>query len=162
MKLTDMKYTPASRGHNRFCGPGALSILLQVDTATAAAALRQWRRDHGWPRKAKAIRGTYDREMIDVLIMHGKNVYRHWDTNMTIAWMKDGNPAAPTVNQWMDHIGSDGVYLVSAGRHWFVIVKRGNRRYYCDNQIGEWVNARRDERVRRRARIQTAYRVVDA
>jgi hypothetical protein len=159
MNYQKLKYRPAAKGHNRYCGPGALSILLQIDTQEAALRLRKWRIENT-RQSSPSIKGTYDREMIDVLIEGGKAVYKRWGSAQNIEWAQDHHTlTGPTLNQWLSVKHSDGVYLVSAGHHWFVIAVRGNRRYYSDNNIGEWVNARTDKRVSRRARMQTAYKV---
>lgn len=158
MHPTKLKYRAAAKGHNRYCGPGALSIILGIDTAEAAARLRIWRRLAGQHRPT--IRGTGDGEMIDVIMDSGMSVYTAWGSRHNVDWMREtGTLHAPTLNQWMKGVTKDGLYLVAAGRHWFVIGVVGNRRYYCDNIIKEWVNARTHKQVSRRARMQTAYRI---
>jgi hypothetical protein len=133
----------AAKGHNRFCGPAALSIIAGIDTAEAAAVIRN-------VNKKRSVTGTYDWEIIKSLNLLGYNV-------ASAAKLNPLTPKAnPTLAGWLKSDGRDGktLYLVAAGNHWLVV--QGRR--YCCGKTSEIVSIR-DEKVKRRARVTAVYRI---
>lgn len=93
-------------GHNRYCGPGALSIIAHVDTAKAAQVLRE-------VSGKSAIRGTVDLHMRRALQRLG---YR---TSIVVV------PGKITLAGWLkaNPVSKRGtnVYLIAAGNHWVTV-----------------------------------------
>ena len=133
----------AAKGHNRFCGPAALSIIAGIDTAEAAAVLR-------FVTRKRAITGTHDWQVIKALNLLGYRVQSAARVNPLKP--KDN----PTLASWLksDERDGQGLYLIAAGNHWQVV--QGRR--YCCGLTKEIVSIR-DEKVKRRARVTAAYRV---
>lgn len=133
----------AAKGHNRFCGPAALSIIAGIDTAEAAAVLR-------FVTKKRSITGTHDWQVIKALNLLGYRVQSAARVNPLKP--KDN----PTLASWLksDERDGQGLYLVAAGHHWQVVQ---GRRYCCGLTKG--IVSIRDEQVKRRARVTAAYRV---
>ena len=133
----------AAKGHNRFCGPAALSIIAGIDTAEAAAVIRNVNRK-------RSVTGTYDWEIIKSLNLLGYNVASAAKLNPLKP--KDN----PTLAGWLKSDARDGrtLYLVAAGNHWLVV--QGRR--YCCGKTSEIVSIR-DEKVKRRARVTAVYRI---
>lgn len=133
----------AERGHNRFCGPAALSIIAGVDTAEAASVIRHvsGKRNvtgtsHGQLLRALALLGCRAVSAAKVDPLHPKN-------NPTLAaWLRSGER------------DGQSLYLVAAGGHWQVV--QGRR--YCCGLTGCVVSIR-DDRVKRRARIVGVWRI---
>ena len=133
----------AAKGHNRFCGPAALSIIAGIDTAEAAAVLR-------FVTKKRSITGTHDWQVIKALNLLG---YRVQSAARVDPFKPKNNP---TLASWLksDERDGQGLYLIAAGNHWQVV--QGRR--YCCGLTKEIVSIR-DEKVKRRARVTAAYRV---
>jgi hypothetical protein len=133
----------AAKGHNRYCGPAALSIITGIDTAEASAVIR-------FVNKKRSVQGTYDWEIIKSLNLLGYNV-------ASAAKLNPLTPKAnPTLAGWLKSDGRDGktLYLVAAGHHWMVV--QGRR--YCCGKTRDIVSIR-DEKVKRRARVTAVYRI---
>jgi hypothetical protein len=133
----------AAKGHNRYCGPAALSIITGIDTAEASAVIRH-------VNKKRSVQGTYDWEIITSLNLLGYHVSSAAKLNPLKP--KDN----PTLAGWLKSDGRDGktLYLVAAGSHWLVV--QGRR--YCCGKTSEIVSIR-DEKVKRRARVTAVYRI---
>jgi len=133
----------AAKGHNRFCGPAALSIIAGVDTAEASAVIR-------FVNKKRSVQGTHDWEIIKSLNLLGYNVASAAKLNPLKP--KDN----PTLAGWLKSDARDGktLYLVAAGHHWLVV--QGRR--YCCGKTSEIVSIR-DAKVKRRARVTAVYRI---
>ena len=124
------------------------SILLGVDTAEAA---KMFRDRFGY----RAVRGVYDREVRTLLEEEGG-----YKVTMTENYAFASSASRrPTLNMWLNSDLEDGMYFVLFARHFAVINVRGNRRYYNDNRVMEWVNARTDKGVKRRGRVLTVWKV---
>lgn len=155
MDHTKLCYRPAAKGHNRYCGPGALSILLGIDTQQAAWEIRSRRRNRAPVRGAGVI------EMLRVLDAYGM---KHTRMEYGTFWNCDDQNRMlrpMTLNQWLDQDLDNGIYLVVYACHYGIVSVRGNRRYYNDNRVKEWVNARtsKSRYVQRRGRIAAVYRI---
>jgi hypothetical protein len=107
-----MKIGPVIRpknGHNKYCGPGALSIITRIDTAQAAALLRKV---SGKP----SIKGAHDADMKTALREKG---YRA--TQLIVA-------GEPTLAQWLKRntvaMRGTKVFLITAGNHYVVVQGR--------------------------------------
>jgi hypothetical protein len=133
----------AAKGHNRFCGPAALSIIAGVDTAEAAAVIRHVSRKRN-------VMGTTNWEIIKSLNLLGFRVSSAAKVNPLTR--KDN----PTLASWLNSDERDGtsLYLVSAGYHWQVV--QGRR--FCCGQTGEIVSLRHPK-VMRRARITGVWKI---
>lgn len=124
----------ADKGHNRYCGPGALSILTGIDTAQAARLLRHI-------SQRKYIKGTSNWVMLRALNALGystQSVYLR--PNVTLA-------------QWLRESRNTGAYLVNITDHYCVITDR----MYVDNVTGQGVALSRAPH--RRARVVHAWHV---
>jgi hypothetical protein len=96
-------------GHNRFCGPGALSMILQIDTAEAAKLLRK-------VSGKQRIAGTH--------VGHMKNALRERGCRVVEVPVRD----TPTLAEWLrlNPISqrSSNIYLITAGTHFVVVQGR--------------------------------------
>lgn len=134
----------AAKGHNRWCGPAALSIISGIDTAQAAALLR-----HVSGRKS--ITGTGSLELFRALNALGYAV----DSAAKVNPLKP--KANPTLAAWLRETHStrgNDVYLVAAGQHWQVIQ---GRRYCCG--LSKDIVPLTHDRVARRARLTGVWRI---
>ena len=97
-------------GHNRFCGPAALSMICHIDTAEAAALLRKVTRK-------KSIKGVYEAEMGRALEAKGFRVQRLdlADPRPTLAAWLRANPVSKR---------GTGIYLVACAHHFITIQGR--------------------------------------
>lgn len=133
----------AARGHNRFCGPAALSIIAGVDTAEAAAVIRH-------VSKTRSVKGTTNWELLRSLSLLGFKA-------TSVAKVDPLNRKSnPTLAAWLksDERNGQDLYLVSAGYHWQVV--QGRR--FCCGITGEIVSIR-DEKVKRRARVTGVWKI---
>jgi signal recognition particle subunit SEC65 len=100
----------AKTGHNRYCGPGALSAICGIDTAQAAQVLREVTRK-------KAIKGVHEAQMQRALQKLG---YRVQHLNVP--------DPAPTLAGWLkaNPVSKRGtnVYLIAAAHHFMTIQGR--------------------------------------
>jgi hypothetical protein len=136
----------AAKGHNRYCGPAAVSIITGIDTAEASAVIR-------FVNKKRSVQGTHDWEIIKSLNLLGYHV-------SSAAKLNPLNPKGnPTLAAWLKSDQRDGktLYLVVAGNHWQVVQ---GRRYCCG--ISKDIVSIRDEKVKRRARVTAVYRIEHA
>jgi hypothetical protein len=129
-------------GGNRYCGPAVISALTGLDTGETAALLRH-------VTGKRSIKGT-----------------SHWSVRRALALCGidtlpnargDFRPTLARWHRWAREAGlftGDAVWLIVAGNHWQAVTAR---RYVC-GRIGKIVSIR-DERVKRRARVDAAYRV---
>lgn len=128
----------AAKGHNRFCGPAALSIISGIDTAQAAYLLRSL-------GKRKSITGTSTGEVLRALQHLGYNAF-------SVAKVNPLKPKDnPTLAGWLratTKTRGSKLYLIDAGHHWQVVQ---GRRYAC-GLTGSVVSIK-DDKVRRRARV---------
>jgi hypothetical protein len=99
----------AKTGHNRYCGPGALSIITGIDTAQAAAALRE-------VSGRKAIKGAHEVHMRRVLTKLGYRVQTvTFPEGTTLAaWLK-ANPLSQRGTK---------VYLITVAHHYVTVQGR--------------------------------------
>jgi hypothetical protein len=133
----------AAKGHNRFCGPAALSIITGIDTAEASAVIR-------FVNKKRSVTGTHDWEIIKSLNLLGYHV-------SSAAKLNPLTPKTnPTLAAWLKSDERDGktLYLVVAGNHWQVVQ---GRRYCCG--LSSNIVSIRDAKVKRRARVTAVYRI---
>lgn len=133
----------AAKGHNRFCGPAALSIIAGIDTAEAAAVLRHVSRK-------RSITGTTHYEVLRSLALLGFKA--------TSAAKVDplNRKSNSTLAAWLKSDERDGksLYLIAAGHHWQVVQ---GRRFCCG--ITKEIVSIRDEKVKRRARVTAAFKI---
>lgn len=133
----------AAKGHNRFCGPAALSIIAGVDTAEAAAVIRH-------VGHKRSVTGTTHYELLRSLQLLGFKATSALKVNPL-------EPKSnPTLAAWLrsDERDSKALYVVSAGCHWQVV--QGRR--FCCGLSREIVSIRADV-VKRRARITGVWRI---
>jgi hypothetical protein len=132
-----------AKGHNRFCGPAALSIIAGVDTAEAAAVIRH-------VSGKRNVMGTTNWEIIRALNLLG---YRVSSAAKVNPLKRNDNP---TLANWLSSDERDGtsLYLVAAGHHWQVV--QGRR--FCCGITGEIVSLRHPK-VKRRARLTGVWKV---
>jgi len=133
----------AAKGHNRYCGPAAVSIITGIDTAEASAVIR-------FVNKKRSVQGTHDWEIIKSLNLLGYNV-------ASAAKLNRLKPKTnPTLAAWLKSDERDGktLYLVVAGNHWQVVQ---GRRYCCG--LSRDIVSIRDAKVKRRARVTAVYRI---
>jgi hypothetical protein len=133
----------AAKGHNRFCGPAAISIIAGVDTAEAAAVIRHVSRK-------RSVQGTSNWEVLRSLALLGFKA-------SSAAKVDPLNlKANPTLAAWLKSDERDGrsLYLIAAGHHWQVV--QGRR--FCCGLTGKIVSIR-DEKVKRRARISGVWKI---
>jgi hypothetical protein len=133
----------ADKGHNRFCGPAALSIIAGVDTAEAAALIRH-------VGKRRSVTGTSNYELLQSLSLLGF-------TASSAAKVDPLNlKGNPTLAAWLKRDERDGkaLYLIAAGHHWQVVQ---GRRFCCG--ITKDIVSIRDEKVKRRARISGVWKI---
>jgi hypothetical protein len=122
----------ADKGHNQYCGPGALSALTGIDTEQAARLLR-----HVSGRRY--IKGTHRGTMLRALFLLGY----------------DAQPVdfghRPTLAEWLRHSRDSGAYLVELTTHWCVVTDRR----YIDNTRPDGVAL--SQAPNRRARVDRAW-----
>ncbi len=107
----------AAKGHNRFCGPAALSIIAGIDTAEAAAVIRHVSRK-------RSVQGTSNWEVLRSLALLGFKA-------SSAAKVDPLNlKSNPTLAAWLKSDERDGksLYLIAAGHHWQVVQ---GRRFCC-------------------------------
>lgn len=125
----------AAKGHNRFCGPAALSIIAGIDTAEAAALLRK-------VSGKRSITGTSPGAVLRSLSLLGYKA-------SSAAKLNPLKPRDnPTLAAWLRDRDSKTLYLVAAGNHWQVVQ---GRRFCCG--LTKDIVSIRDEKVKRRARV---------
>lgn len=110
--LTTINIGPVIRpatGHNRYCGPGALSIILRIDTGEAAALLRK-------VTGRRQITGVHEPWMRRALESKGYRVQSQpVPDKITLAgWLKE-HPVSQRGTK---------VYLITAGNHYVVVQGR--------------------------------------
>lgn len=126
----------AKVGHNRYCGPAALSAIARIDTAKAADVLRE-------VTGKRSIKGVYEGQMVRALNKLGYRALQlptPKDTTLA-AWLK-ANPLTQRGTK---------VYLVAAGHHYVTIQ---GRRGVC-NQTQAVVPLAKIKK--RRADVQSVY-----
>lgn len=123
-------------GHNRYCGPGALSAICRIDTAKAAAVLRE-------VTGKKSITGVYESQMVRALRKLG---YRA---------LQVPTPQEQSVAAWLKanslKVRGTKVYLVATKNHFMVVQ---GRRGVCNNTKGVVPLAKIKQR---RANVQSIY-----
>jgi signal recognition particle subunit SEC65 len=134
----------AAKGHNRFCGPAAISIITGLDTAQSAALLRRVNR-------RQSITGTSFGEVSRVLTKLGYTLISAAKVN---PFDRKSNPTLAAWLRETTRLRGDALYLISAGRHWQVV--QGRR--FCCGKTGEIVSIR-DEQVKRRARVTGVWQI---
>lgn len=163
MNLEAMRYRRAAVGHNPYCGPAALSILLHIDTAEAEGRLKAWRKHHyPWLYTGEEpVAGVAAWEMRDVLIDSGLQLRRQWDPAMTAQFKRTllHRRFGPTLKEWMDGTKTQGVYLVFTTTHVQVMTLFSGLWLLQDNRTKDWVWAAQHPQVKRRARVEYAYLV---
>lgn len=133
----------AAKGHNRYCGPAAISIIAGIDTAEAAALIRHVGRK-------RSVTGTTFSQLLRSLNLLGFRA-------TSAAKVNPLEPKSnPTLAAWLgsDERDSSALYVVAAGNHWQVV--QGRR--FCCGVTREIVSIR-DARVKRRARITGVWRI---
>jgi hypothetical protein len=133
----------AAKGHNRFCGPAALSIIAGIDTAEAAAVIRKG-------NGARSIKGTTHYDILRALALLG---YKASSAAKIDPFKRKTNP---TIAAWLKSDERDGqsLYLISAGYHWQVVQ---GRRFCCG--ITKDIVSIRDPKVKRRARVVAVWKI---
>lgn len=142
-KLSIKPVRKAARGHNRYCGPAALSIITGVDTAEAASIIR-------FVSRRPSIKGTSSYEILKALSLLG------YQGRSALKVDPRNKQANPTLAAWLKSETRDSskLYLVAAGHHWQVV--QGRR--FCCGKTGEVVSIRH-EGVKRRARVTGVWSV---
>lgn len=133
----------AAKGHNRFCGPAALSIIAGVDTAEAAAVIRH-------VSGKRSVTGTSNWQLLQALALLGFKA-------SSAAKVDPLNlKSNPTLAAWLKRDERDGkaLYLIAAGHHWQVVQ---GRRFCCG--ITKDIVSIRDDKVKRRARISGVWKI---
>jgi hypothetical protein len=133
----------AAKGHNRFCGPAALSIIAGIDTAEASAVIRHVSRK-------RSVQGTSNWEVLQSLALLGFKA-------SSAAKVDPLNlKSNPTLAAWLKRDERDGkaLYLIAAGHHWQVVQ---GRRFCCG--ITKDIVSIRDGKVKRRARISGVWKI---
>jgi hypothetical protein len=133
----------AAKGHNRFCGPAALSIIAGIDTAEASAVIRHVSRK-------RSVKGTSNWDILRSLALLGFKA-------SSAAKVDPLNlKTNPTLAAWLKSDERDGqsLYLIAAGYHWQVVQ---GRRFCCG--ITKDIVSIRDEKVKRRARISGVWKI---
>jgi hypothetical protein len=133
----------ATKGHNRFCGPAALSIIAGIDTAEASAVIRHVSRK-------RSVKGTSNWDILRSLALLGFKA-------SSAAKVDPLNlKTNPTLAAWLKSDERDGqsLYLIAAGYHWQVVQ---GRRFCCG--ITKDIVSIRDEKVKRRARISGVWKI---
>ena len=133
----------AAKGHNRFCGPAALSIIAGIDTAEAAAVIRQVSRK-------RSVTGTSNWEILRSLSLLG---FKASSAAKVDPLNRKKNP---TLAGWLDGDERDGqsLYLIAAGYHWQVVQ---GRRFCCG--VTKDIVSTRNAKVKRRARISGVWKI---
>ena len=134
----------AARGHNRYCGPAALSIVTGINTAEAAALIRK-------TSNVRSVKGTSISQMT--------RAYNALGYHLTSAAKVNPNDrkSNPTLAAWLKETAStrgDNVYLIAAGHHWQIV--QGRR--FCCSQTQQPVSLKHDK-VKRRARITGVWKI---
>ena len=133
----------AAKGHNRFCGPAALSIIAGIDTAEASAVIRH-------VNKKRSVKGTSHYDILRALALLG---YQASSAAKIDPLKRKTNP---TIAAWLKSDERDGqsLYLISAGYHWQVVQ---GRRFCCG--LTKDIVSIRDAKVKRRARVVAVWKI---
>ena len=133
----------AAKGHNRFCGPAALSIIAGIDTAEASAVIRKG-------NGKRSVKGTSHFDLLRALSTLG---YKASSAAKIDPLKRKTNP---TIAAWLKSDERDGqsLYLISAGHHWQVVQ---GRRFCCG--ITKDIVSIRDPKVKRRARLVAVWKI---
>lgn len=146
MKIYNVK-KEQGRKSNRFCGPGVISALTNIDTADTAKALREY-------TGRKMITGVYTRDLLSTLRIHYNIGFILFESHIPKPTNK-----RPTLARWLRNtvkVRTKGrVFLIVAGNHFQIV---SGRRYVCA-QTEEIVSIR-DKQVKRRARVKEVYEIV--
>ena len=143
MTATLKPVKPAAKGHNRYCGPAALSIIAGVDTAEAAAIIRRVSRK-------RSVTGTSHGEILRSLALLG---FKATSAAKVNPLDRKNNP---TLAAWLGSADRDGtsLYLVAAGYHWQVVQ---GRRFCCG--VTQSIVSLKDKQVKRRARLTGVWKI---
>lgn len=134
----------AARGHNRYCGPAALSIVTGIDTAQAAALIRK-------TSNVRSVMGTHSYQMIRAFNALGYHLTSAAKVN------PNDRKSNPTLAAWLKETAStrgDNVYLIAAGHHWQIV--QGRR--LCCSLTQQPVPLKHDK-VKRRARVTGVWKI---
>lgn len=138
-----MKLRAVTEDGNRFCGPAVVSALTGLTTGEAAAEIRK-------ATGKRCVMGTASWELRHTLDALG---FQTLPLPLVLP-----NNRNPTLAAWLRRnkaLRTEGrVFLLNAGRHWLLI---SGRRYVCGITV-EIVSVR-DKRVKRRARVRSAWEV---
>ena len=134
----------AARGHNRYCGPAALSIVTGINTAEAAALIRK-------TSNVRSVKGTSIYQMT--------RAYNALGYHLTSAAKVNPNDrnSNPTLAAWLKETAStrgNDVFLISAGHHWQIV--QGRR--FCCGLTQKPVSFKHDK-VKRRARVTGVWKI---
>lgn len=133
----------AAKGHNRYCGPAAISIITGIDTAEASAVIRH-------ATKKQSVKGTSNWDILRSLSLLGYRATSAAKVN------PNDRRSCPTLAAWLRSPERDGqsLYLVSAGYHWQVVQ---GRRFCCG--VTKEIVSIRDPKVMRRARVAGVWKI---
>ena len=129
------------KGHNRYCGPAAISALTGCDTNMAALAIRL-------VSGQSAVRGTNRSVLLQAL-------KKYWNIEATEVFSSD-RKNRPTLTQWLKKSKEDRtagrVFLLVAGNHYQLV---SGKRYVCG--ISKDIVSIKGEVVKRRARVSDVW-----
>ena len=134
----------AAKGHNRFCGPAALSIVTGIDTAQAAALIRK-------TSNVRSVMGTSTYQIIRAFNALGYHLTSAAKIN------PNDRKSNPTLAAWLKETAStrgNDVFLISAGYHWQIV--QGRR--FCCGLTQKPVSLKHDK-VKRRARVAGVWKI---
>lgn len=146
MKATLFDLSPAV-GRNRYCGPGALAILLGIDTDNAAARLRAI-------TGQRAIYGAHTVDMVQALRGAKEGVTVE---GVAAAGLVIGSTRKPTLAQLAACL-DPGVYLVNITGHFVVLRKTADGVDVADNHTVYPMPLAKFRRLR--SRVKSAWKVV--
>mgnify|MGYP003153298029 CR=1 FL=1 len=131
------------KGHNRYCGPAAISALTGCDTNMAALAIRL-------VSGQRAVRGTHPSVLLQAL-------KKYWNIEATEVFSSD-RKNRPTLAQWLKRSKEDRtagrVFLLVAGNHYQLV---SGKRYVCG--ISKDIVSIKGEVVKRRARVADVWEI---
>jgi hypothetical protein len=119
---------------NTFCGPAALSIILNKPTDECEALLQSIRRNK------RQVKGAYLSELAAVLTHMGKVVKYQTLTPLV----------GRSLFFSMTVMEEDGLYVFLIPGHFVVIEKNKEQRYLCDNHTKKPLNAASSARLNQR------------
>jgi hypothetical protein len=119
------------QGSNIFCGPAAISAIVDISTDEAARVINEVR---GFIYSSPPVTGVHIGEMQKAFNLLGYS-------------MKPFATQGMSLYRTLFSLKEDGYYLLMPPRHYIVIKVEAGKKYLCDNHTKEEINAAASARL---------------